>query len=378
MSAAAARIVLRRARWASGKSTVGQLLAERLGVAYRDTDADIVRRAGKPIADIFVDEGEPHFRELERQAVRDALAEHDGVLALGGGAILDERHPRRCSPGCRSSILSMDVEEAVKRVGLNAARPLLAVNPRQQWRELMDARRHLYTEVARAVVATDDRTPEEVAAGGPRRTGAEGRMTRPRPATQRIQVGGTAGTEPYEVLVGRQLLGELPGADRRPRQAGRGPAPRGARRDRRGAARRTSPGRATRPSPSRCPTPRRPRPPRSPPTAGRRSARPASPAPMSIVGVGGGATTDLAGFVAATWLRGVRWIAVPTTVLGHGRRGRRRQDRHQHRRGQEPRRRLPPAGRGAVRPGRAGLAAGQRLRLRARRDHQGRASSPTR
>ncbi len=57
----------------------------------------------------------------------------------------------------------MDVEEAVRRVGLNTARPLLAVNPRRQWRELMEARRHLYTEVARAVVATDDRTPEEVA-----------------------------------------------------------------------------------------------------------------------------------------------------------------------------------------------------------------------
>ncbi|MGW7310228.1 shikimate kinase, partial [Streptomyces sp. NPDC054835] len=59
--------------------------------------------------------------------------------------------------------LSMDVEEAVRRVGLGAARPLLAVNPRRQWRELMDARRPLYTEVASVVVATDDRTPEEVA-----------------------------------------------------------------------------------------------------------------------------------------------------------------------------------------------------------------------
>jgi shikimate kinase len=59
--------------------------------------------------------------------------------------------------------LSMDVEEAVRRVGLNTARPLLAVNPRRQWRELMEARRHLYTEVARVVVATDDKTPEEVA-----------------------------------------------------------------------------------------------------------------------------------------------------------------------------------------------------------------------
>ncbi|MFD9225935.1 shikimate kinase [Streptomyces sp. NPDC060064] len=146
----------------SGKSTVGELLAERLGVAYRDTDADIVAAQGREISDIFVDEGEPYFRDLERKAVRAAVTEHPGVLALGGGAILDDS-TRELLAGLPVAYLSMDVEEAVRRVGLNQARPLLAVNPRRQWRELMDARRHLYTEVARVVVATDDRTPEEVA-----------------------------------------------------------------------------------------------------------------------------------------------------------------------------------------------------------------------
>ncbi|WP_236239096.1 shikimate kinase [Streptomyces sp. CC228A] len=146
----------------SGKSTVGALLAERLGVAYRDTDADIVAAQGREISDIFVDEGEPYFRELERAAVRAALAEHTGVLALGGGAVLDEG-TRALLAGLPVVYLSMDVEEAVRRVGLGAARPLLAVNPRRQWRELMEARRHLYTEVARVVVATDDKTPDEVA-----------------------------------------------------------------------------------------------------------------------------------------------------------------------------------------------------------------------
>ncbi|MFF1677757.1 MULTISPECIES: shikimate kinase [unclassified Streptomyces] len=145
-----------------GKSTVGALVAERLGCAYRDTDEDIVGAEGRTIADIFVDEGEPVFRAIEKRAVHRALAEHDGVLALGGGAILDEE-TRALLAGHQVVYLSMDVEEAVKRTGLNAARPLLAVNPRRQWRDLMEARRHLYTEVARAVVATDDRTPEEVA-----------------------------------------------------------------------------------------------------------------------------------------------------------------------------------------------------------------------
>ncbi|MFE5491324.1 shikimate kinase [Streptomyces virginiae] len=146
----------------SGKSTVGALLAERLGVPYRDTDADIVTAQDRPISDIFVDEGEPYFRELERRAVAAAVSEHTGVLALGGGAVLDEG-TRELLTGLPVAYLSMDVEEAVRRVGLGAARPLLAVNPRRQWRELMEARRPLYTEVARVVVATDDRTPEEVA-----------------------------------------------------------------------------------------------------------------------------------------------------------------------------------------------------------------------
>ncbi|GAA2269184.1 shikimate kinase [Streptomyces amakusaensis] len=146
----------------AGKSTVGELLAQRLGVPYRDTDADIVAAQGREIADLFVDEGEARFRELERAAVREAVAGHTGVLALGGGAILDDS-TRALLTGLPVAYLSLDVEEAVRRTGLNQARPLLSVNPRRQWRELMDARRHLYTEVARVTVATDARTPEEVA-----------------------------------------------------------------------------------------------------------------------------------------------------------------------------------------------------------------------
>ncbi|MBP2053704.1 shikimate kinase [Streptomyces griseochromogenes] len=144
-----------------GKSTVGRLLAERLGTGYRDTDDDIVAAEGRTIAEIFVDNGEDAFRAIEKGAVRTALAEHEGVLALGGGAILDP-DTRALLAGHRVVYLAMDVEEAVKRTGLNAARPLLAVNPRKQWRELMEARRHLYEEVATAVVPTDGRTPEEV------------------------------------------------------------------------------------------------------------------------------------------------------------------------------------------------------------------------
>ncbi|MEU6466779.1 shikimate kinase, partial [Streptomyces sp. NPDC046976] len=144
-----------------GKSTVGRLLAERLDAGYRDTDDDIVAAEGREISEIFVDEGEEHFRALEKAAVASALTEHRGVLALGGGAVLDADTRALLAPH-PVVYLSMDVEEAVRRTGLNVARPLLAVNPRKQWRELMEARRHLYEEVATAVVTTDGRTPEEV------------------------------------------------------------------------------------------------------------------------------------------------------------------------------------------------------------------------
>jgi shikimate kinase len=147
----------------AGKTTVGRALAERLALTYRDTDADIEAVAGKSIPDIFFDDGEPRFRELERGAVRDALAGHDGVLSLGGGAVMDAGS-RALLAGLPVVFLDVNLRDAVHRVGLDAPRPLLAVNPRQRWRELMEQRRPLYTEVARAVVSTDDRTPEDVAA----------------------------------------------------------------------------------------------------------------------------------------------------------------------------------------------------------------------
>ncbi|MEU7313756.1 shikimate kinase [Streptomyces sp. NPDC007083] len=145
-----------------GKSTVGAILAERLGVTCRDTDQDVAERAGKSVSDIFLEEGEPHFRELERAAVATALSEHRGVLALGGGAVLAEE-TRALLAGRPVVFLEMGLTEAVKRVGLDAPRPLLVINPRQQWRRLMEERRPLYTEVASVVVSTEERTPDQVA-----------------------------------------------------------------------------------------------------------------------------------------------------------------------------------------------------------------------
>jgi len=145
----------------SGKSTVGQLLAERLGVAFRDTDADVEQAAGKPVSDIFVEDGEEVFRELEADAVRRALAEHEGVLSLGGGAILAEA-TRALLAGQPVVYLEVGLSNAVQRVGLGSARPLLVLNPRSRLKKLMDARRPVYEELATIVVATDEREPGQI------------------------------------------------------------------------------------------------------------------------------------------------------------------------------------------------------------------------
>jgi shikimate kinase len=148
----------------AGKTTVGQLLAQRLGVAFRDVDADIEASAGKPIPEIFFDEGEEHFRALERAAIAAALEHFDGVLALGGGAVLAEETRKRLA-GHAVVYLSVEFADAMSRVGLGAGRPLLAMNPRATLKHLLDQRRPLYEEVASVTVPTDGRTPEEIVEG---------------------------------------------------------------------------------------------------------------------------------------------------------------------------------------------------------------------
>jgi len=147
----------------AGKSTIGALVAEALGVAFRDVDTDIEAIAGKPIPDIFVDDGEPHFRKLETQATVAALESFDGVLALGGGVVLAPEN-RAALAGHTVVYLVVDVADAISRVGLGQGRPLLALNPRATLRHLLSQRRPLYDEVATITVDTAGRTPEEVTA----------------------------------------------------------------------------------------------------------------------------------------------------------------------------------------------------------------------
>jgi shikimate kinase len=145
----------------AGKTTVGRLLAERLGQPFRDTDADIEVTAGKSISEIFFDEGEDHFRALERAAVAQALGEHQGVLSLGGGAVM-AAETRALLKGHHVVFLQVGLGDAAKRVGLNRDRPVLALNPRAALRTLMEERLPLYLEVATVQVDTDGKTLEQV------------------------------------------------------------------------------------------------------------------------------------------------------------------------------------------------------------------------
>ncbi|MBC2933637.1 shikimate kinase [Nocardioides sp. zg-1228] len=147
----------------AGKTTVAELLGEAWGLPVRDTDADIEASTGREISDIFVESGEDHFRELEAAAVAAALREHDGVLALGGGAVLSAA-TRELLAGLPVVFLRVGLSDAVKRVGLGVGRPLLLGNVRSRIKTLLDERTPLYESVAVHTVDTDGRTADEVAA----------------------------------------------------------------------------------------------------------------------------------------------------------------------------------------------------------------------
>ena len=146
----------------AGKTTVGSLVAAALGVPFADTDHLVEAEAGKPVAEIFVDDGEQHFRALERTAVARALESHDGVLALGGGAVLDE-DTRALLKGHNVVFLEVGLSDAAARVGLGVSRPLLLGNVRGRIKQLLDERTPIYASVARHTVPTDGLSAAEVA-----------------------------------------------------------------------------------------------------------------------------------------------------------------------------------------------------------------------
>ena len=148
----------------AGKSSVGKALGQRLSTSFADTDALIEKQSGLRVSEIFLDKGEPFFRELEREVVLRELASFDGVLALGGGAVMNsevEDALRQSSgPIC---FLDVSLSSAAPRIGFNRDRPLLVGNPRAKWQELMNIRRPIYEALATLTVSTDSRTPSHIA-----------------------------------------------------------------------------------------------------------------------------------------------------------------------------------------------------------------------
>jgi shikimate kinase len=142
---------------------VGRELGRRLGVGVRDTDDEVAAAAGKPVADVFVDDGEAAFRDLERAAVMTALAEHDGVLVLGSGALVDPRTEQALA-GRTVAFLDVSVAEAARRLGFSGPRPAGIGNPRAQWLRLMEGRRPVYERLATVTVPTDGLAADEAAA----------------------------------------------------------------------------------------------------------------------------------------------------------------------------------------------------------------------
>jgi shikimate kinase len=147
----------------SGKSTIGKALSRKLAIPFTDTDDLIEARTGTSISQIFIDQGEPWFRDLEKEVLQEELAKINGVLSLGGGAPLSD-FAQELLRKSDAAVVYLDVSlaTAAPRVGFNRDRPLLLNNPRGAWQELMDKRRPIYEALATYVVKVDERAPKDI------------------------------------------------------------------------------------------------------------------------------------------------------------------------------------------------------------------------
>ena len=356
----------------AGKTTQARLLAQALGVQVTDTDAEIRRRARMTIPEIFAAEGEECFRDREHRAMRavlDSPAAAQGVIALGGGAVLRPEN-RDLLRGHTVIYLSASPSTAAKHVGDGTGRPVMApdadsdqTRAAQQRSEepgehagvlarmeaLYAQRSPLYSEVATLTVPTDGLSPQQVAAlilvalgvqtaqavsvlapmaegqsdsatvpdGGD----ASPRRVRPAATTEvgngarRVSV---AGERPYDVLIGHGILAELPRIVQETPGAGGGGVTiihAKALADRARAAEAALINEGLRVLSIEVPDGEAAKKARVLEYLWDRLGSFRLGRDGLVVGLGGGATTDLAGLAAATWLRGVPVVQVPTTLL---------------------------------------------------------------
>jgi shikimate kinase len=147
----------------SGKTSIGRSLAKAMAIEFADTDTLIETDQGKSVSQIFVDDGEKYFREIETRVCLDALTIPNGVLSLGGGSVLTPAVAEAIRNG-NSEVIFLDVSLSVAapRIGFNRDRPLLLNNPRQQWQRLMDARRPIYESLSTRTIEVGSRTVNQV------------------------------------------------------------------------------------------------------------------------------------------------------------------------------------------------------------------------
>ena len=294
----------------TGKSSAGRYASRLLGLPFVDLDEVVAARAGSTVTEIFERGGEARFRELERAAVADAARVSGAVVATGGGAVLDEVGFSRLAHGAAVAVLTCDPDEIVRRVGPTAGRPLLDGDAAARTRALLDERTAAYERAGPAI----DTTALDVAGVGAA-LAARYRDAAGSNEPVRVRVDGPVGTYPVVVgaaldATGGEVRAVLPGtrtalvlADRSV-DAGLGD---------RVAASLASEGLLV----ERFPLP--------PGEAAKRVdvvsdlwARFVSlgvERTCAVVAVGGGACLDAAGFVAATYARGIPLVNVPTTLL---------------------------------------------------------------
>ena len=147
----------------SGKSTVGRALSRRLKRSFFDTDSMIEEKSQKKIGEIFVDQGEDAFRQLESIVLQDVLLIPDCVISLGGGAPIKEQSQELItSSNVFVVFLDISLASAAPRVGFNRDRPLLLGNPRAQWQALNEIRRPIYQSLSDMSIKVDDVKVEEI------------------------------------------------------------------------------------------------------------------------------------------------------------------------------------------------------------------------
>ena len=148
----------------AGKSSIGKALAKELNLNFIDSDSEIEKISQKRISEIFIEDGEPAFRLLEVDVVRKILADFEGVISLGGGAPINAEIQEVLEDADYPVVfIDVSIAQAATRIGFNKDRPLLLVNPRQQWISLMNDRRPIYEKLASQTISSDNQKPHEVA-----------------------------------------------------------------------------------------------------------------------------------------------------------------------------------------------------------------------